>query len=134
MNLNITTIEYGFCYMAEPYYIDHTVLYFQAERESEFNADAVGNYSTASHGLMQLTKSTARNVCGLRGKGLYDPYKNLQCAIYYMYILLVEYRWNYYIALAAYNQGDTSVNRYGICSAAGRYASHILTKAGYELE
>ncbi len=134
LNLTLTSVPFGFCYMAEPYHIDYQVLYFQAERESKFKVSAVGKYKTSSHGLMQLTKSTARKVCELTGKKIYDPYKNLECAIWYMYILLVEYNWDYYTALAAYNQGDTSVNRNGICRASGNYAEEILENAGYIIE
>jgi len=133
LQLNMPSIAFMFCIIAEPYPVDWEILYYQAKRESEFRPNAVGNYKTASHGLMQFTKSTAKNVCGMRGKELYDPYKSLRCGIFYMWLLLDGYGWDYYTSLAAYNQGPPSVNRNGIYGSSGRYATKILEDAGYVL-
>lgn len=73
-----------------------------------------GRSSAGAQGLMQLMPVTARSY-GLTVDGKIDerndPEKNLDAGTHYISDLLAKYRNNVMLALAAYNWGETNIDR-----------------------
>lgn len=76
--------------------------------ESGFNARAVSH--AGAKGLTQLMDTTARAM-GVQDP--FDPWQNLIGGARYLNSLLVRYRGDLRLALAAYNAGPSAVDRYG---------------------
>ena len=76
--------------------------------ESNYNPYAVSNKGAL--GLMQLIPETARRF-GVAD--VFNPVENIQGGAKYLRYLLDLYDGNYPLALAAYNAGEKSVERYG---------------------
>jgi soluble lytic murein transglycosylase-like protein len=76
--------------------------------ESGFDAQAVSQ--KGAQGLMQLRPSTAQRY-GVRRP--FDPGDNLRGGAHYLSDLMRRYGDNLELALAAYNAGEESVERYG---------------------
>lgn len=78
--------------------------------ESGFNSRAVSKAGAA--GLMQLMPATARRY-GVQNR--FDPAQNVQAGAQYLRSLIDRYDNNIRLALAAYNAGESAVDRCGRC-------------------
>ena len=88
--------------------------------------------SAGAEGLMQILPQTAEFLAARSGatsfhvSDLATPAVNIAYGSYYLRYLLDEYRGNQVLALAAYNGGETNVNRW---LAAARRAGQAFTTA-----
>jgi soluble lytic murein transglycosylase-like protein len=78
--------------------------------ESAFDSAAVS--AKGARGLMQLMPATARRF-GLPERRLFDPASNLEAGTRYLRWLLDRFEGDVVRALAAYNAGEGTVDRYG---------------------
>lgn len=86
--------------------------------------------STGAEGLMQIEPATARFLAHRSGgqyfsvADLASPSVNIAYGSYYLRYLLNEYHGNKVLALAAYNGGDTNVNKWleGVNAKGKRFA------------
>jgi hypothetical protein len=78
--------------------------------ESAFDSRAVSR--KGARGLMQLMPSTGQRY-GLSRSELFDPEKNLAAGARYLAWLLDRFAGDLPLALAAYNAGEQTVDRYG---------------------
>ena len=100
---------------AQNYELDPALLAAVIYRESKFDADA--RSASGALGLMQLLPDTAKGIAvhtggsRFRVRDLYDPEINVRYGSFYLRRLLVKYG-NERSALAAYNAGQTNVDRW----------------------
>lgn len=114
---------------ANGYGIDPQIALAQAQRESGFNAGAVG--SSGERGLMQIMPGTWQRFSqGVGFDQAFDPEYNLTTWGNYMVWLLSRYGWDYQKALEGYNGGEGHVDRGDVSQAAQNYAVSILNNAG----
>ena len=90
------------------YNLDPTLIHSVISIESNFNPKAVSRKN--ARGLMQLMPRTAE-LMGV--KDSFDPGQNIDGGSHYLSDLLKKYKNDLTLALAAYNAGPDSVDRYG---------------------
>jgi soluble lytic murein transglycosylase-like protein len=93
--------------------------------ESAFDADAVS--SKGARGLMQLMPATAKAYGAV---DVDDPTQNVQAGARYLRYLINRYENDLELVLAAYNAGETAVERHGHrippFAETGRYVPRVL--------
>jgi len=100
---------------ARNYELDPALLAAVIYRESRFDADA--RSPSGAIGLMQLLPDTAKGIAvhtggsRFRVRDLYDPEINVRYGSFYLRRLIVKYG-DERSALAAYNAGQTNVDRW----------------------
>ncbi len=90
------------------YGVSYRLVYAIAKVESDLNPRAVSK--SGARGVMQLMKETASDY---GAKDLYDVRENVEAGVKFIKHLLTKYDGNVRLVLAAYNAGETSVDRYG---------------------
>lgn len=93
---------------AKMYDISEELLKAVAKAESDFDTNCVS--SSGAKGIMQLMPETAK---GLGVTDCFDPEQNIMGGAKYLSQKLKEFDQNVELALAAYNAGSGSVNKYG---------------------
>jgi len=93
---------------ASKYGVDANLVKAVVQTESNFDAKAVS--PAGAKGLMQLMPGTA-NELGVQDA--LDPTQNLDGGVHYLRRMLDAYDGNVSMALAAYNAGPGSVNKFG---------------------
>lgn len=93
---------------AARYNLDPTLIHSVIAIESNFDPKAVSRKN--ARGLMQLMPRTAE-LMGV--KDSFDPGQNIDGGSHYLSDLLKKYKNNITLALAAYNAGPDSVDKYG---------------------
>ena len=102
--------------------VDPFLLLAMVRQESLFDVEAVS--SANARGLMQLLPSTAARVArnidraDFRPESLFDPEPNVALGAAYLHELLDRYRNNVDLTIAAYNAGESAVDKWQL-----RYAS-----------
>ncbi len=94
--------------LTEKYGLSKNLVLAIIKAESDFNTYALSKKGAA--GLMQLMKKTALQY-GVSNR--YDAHQNLEAGIKHLKYLYKKYKGNLNLTLAAYNAGETAVNKYG---------------------
>jgi soluble lytic murein transglycosylase-like protein len=94
--------------IADRHAVDSDLVHSMIRVESNYNPLATSNKGAL--GLMQLVPSTARRF-GV--SDAFNPAQNLEGGVRYLKYLLDHYKGNHDLALAAYNAGEGTVQRFG---------------------
>lgn len=103
------------------YDMDELLIFATIWQESNFNSK---DYYQGAIGLMQIMKSTGASA-GLTPEMLYDPEINVDFGVRYLKDKLDTYKGSEELALSAYNQGITRVNRGNYST---RYYNNVMAK------
>ena len=95
---------------AKRHYVNPAVVTAVVRAESAFDPRAVSH--KGARGLMQLMPATARRF-GVGSEDIFDPARNLDAGVRYLRWLLDRFDGELHLALAAYNAGEGTVERYG---------------------
>lgn len=125
-----TDLDDIFSTAANKYGVDVNLLKAVAKAESGFNANAVS--SCGAEGIMQLMPSTAAS---LGVSNAFDPEQNIDGGAKYLSGLLNKYG-SAKLAVAAYNAGSGSVDKYGGVppyKETQNYVKRVLSYAGQDI-
>jgi len=93
---------------AKRYNVDADLITSVITAESNFDPKAISRRN--ARGLMQLLPTTAKR---LGVKNIFDPQENIDAGAHYLSDLLLLYKNDLALTLAAYNAGPERVQRYG---------------------
>jgi len=93
---------------AERHHVDPALVRAVIETESNWNPRA--HSRKGAGGLMQLIPTTAQRY---GANDLYNPEQNIDAGVRHLKMLLERYNGNLDLALAAYNAGERTVDRFG---------------------
>jgi soluble lytic murein transglycosylase len=88
--------------------VDPSLVHAIVKVESDFNPYALSR--KGAMGLMQLMPQTAVDM---NVRNSFNPHENIEGGVRYIRYLMDRYEGNLSLALAAYNAGETSVQRWG---------------------
>jgi soluble lytic murein transglycosylase-like protein len=96
--------------VAHAYHLDTHFFYKLIKQESTFRSLAISRQKALGPG--QVREGTARYLDSKYQKGmLYFPYYNLRISAQYIQYLLNKYNHNWSLTIAAYNWGETNVDK-----------------------
>jgi len=93
---------------AERHHVDAALVRAVIETESNWNPRAYSHKGAG--GLMQLIPTTAQRY---GASDLFNPEQNIDAGVRHLKMLLLRYNGNLDLALAAYNAGEGTVDRFG---------------------
>ena len=97
----------------EEYGVNPPLVYALIKAESNFRENAQSH--AGAKGLMQITDGTFEyclKSLGVPDVNIFNTQANIQCGIWYLSYLLDKYGGNTENAIAAYNAGETNVDRW----------------------
>jgi len=119
------TIPQSIDHWARAYGIDPHLARAVAWMESGYRADA--RSPTGARGVMQVEPGTWRYTEGLLGERVPPTTDgNVRIGIAYLHHLLLEFRGDRRLALAAYYEGPQALRERGVYPSAERYVANVL--------